>query len=46
MNEPQEQQRALARIRQGLATKVRILAAHDACLLCRQFEGVYEFDDA
>ncbi len=40
-----EQNEALERIRAGLATRVRILAAGDACPLCRQFEGAYAFDD-
>lgn len=36
----------LQRIRQGgVATKVRILANHDCCPVCRSFEGAYEFDD-
>ncbi len=41
-----EQQRALERIRRGLATKVRILVADDGCPVCRRFEGAYEFDEA
>jgi hypothetical protein len=40
-----EQKAALARIRGGLATKVRILANHDACPVCKALEGVYEFDE-
>lgn len=39
------QQEALRRIRRGLATKVRILVAHDACPICRHFEGAYDFDN-
>jgi hypothetical protein len=29
----------------GIATKVRILANHDSCPVCRGVEGAYEFDD-
>lgn len=36
---------ALQRIREGLATKVRILIPADACPVCRHYEGVYEFDE-
>lgn len=35
----------LDRIRDGLATKVRILASQDSCPVCKAFEGAYEFDD-
>ena len=39
-------QKALARIREaGVATKVRILASHDSCPVCRTMEGAYEFDE-
>lgn len=41
-----EQKEALERIKAGLATKVRILAAGDACPLCQQIEGAYPFDKA
>jgi hypothetical protein len=41
----EEQRVALDRIRKGLATRVRILVAPDACPVCRAFEGAYEFDD-
>lgn len=40
-----EQKAALERIRNGLATKVRILVAADACPVCTAFEGAYEFDE-
>lgn len=40
-----EQQEALERIRNGLATKVRILVAPDCCPVCKVFEGAYEFDE-
>jgi hypothetical protein len=40
-----EQQLALERIRKGLATKVRILVAPDACPVCRAFEGAYPLDN-
>ncbi len=39
-----EQKAALERIRGGLATRVRILVAPDACPVCRAFEGAYELD--
>lgn len=39
------QQAALKKIREGLATKVRILANRDSCPACLAVEGVYEFDD-
>lgn len=42
----EEQAVALERIRNGLATKVRILVAPDCCPVCREFEGAYDFDDA
>jgi len=41
-----EHRESLERIRSGLATKVRILASHDSCPVCKAFEGVYEFDKA
>ncbi|HET6447167.1 MAG TPA: hypothetical protein VFI27_21600, partial [candidate division Zixibacteria bacterium] len=44
----QEQARhqdTLERIRNGLATKVRILASNDSCPTCEHVEGAYEFDD-
>jgi hypothetical protein len=40
-----DQQAALERIRKGLATKVRILVAPDACPVCRAAEGAYPLDD-
>jgi hypothetical protein len=40
-----EQRAALEKIRGGLATKVRILANHDSCPVCRTAEGAYEFDE-
>jgi hypothetical protein len=40
-----EQREVLAKIRAGLATKVRILINHDACPYCAASEGVYEFDE-
>lgn len=40
-----EQEAALERIRNGLATRVRILVAPDACPVCRAHEGAYELDD-
>ena len=41
----EEQRAALERIKNGLATKVRIMVAPDCCPVCRAFEGAYEFDD-
>lgn len=38
-------QAALQRIRDGLATRVRILVSHESCPVCRSLEGAYEFDD-
>lgn len=35
----------LDRIKAGLATKVRILASHDSCPVCKAYEGAYDFDD-
>jgi hypothetical protein len=40
-----EQKAALERIRNGLATRVRILVPPDACPVCRSTEGAYEFDE-
>ncbi len=41
----EEQRIALEKIRAGLATRVRILVAPDACPVCRACEGAYEFED-
>ncbi len=41
----QEYQKALDKIKNGLATKVRIFAPAEACPVCTMIEGVYEFDD-
>lgn len=41
----QEYQKALDKIKNGLATKVRIFAPADACPVCTTIEGVYEFDE-
>lgn len=40
-----EQKVALERIRNGLATKVRILVSADSCPVCSLYDGAYEFDD-
>lgn len=40
-----QQKAALDRIRAGLATRVRILVAPNACPVCRAFEGAYDFDN-
>jgi hypothetical protein len=32
-------------IANGVATKVRILASHDSCPVCKAVEGAYEFDE-
>ncbi len=40
-----QQKAALERIRAGLATRVRILVAPNACPVCRAFEGAYDFDN-
>lgn len=41
----EEHQAALEKIKEGLATKVRILASHDSCPVCKAMEGAYEFDE-
>lgn len=42
-----EQKEALKRIKEGgIATKVRILVAADACPACKMHEGAYQFDEA
>lgn len=45
MDKLAEQRAALKNIREGLATKVRILAARDCCPACQAITGAYEFDD-
>jgi hypothetical protein len=40
-----ENRAALEKIKNGLATKVRILVPADACPVCRAVEGAYEFED-
>lgn len=41
-----EQQEALRKIREGgIATKVRILVPQDACPVCREAAGAYDFDE-
>jgi hypothetical protein len=40
-----EQKVALENIRDGLATKVRILANRDSCPYCQAMERVYDFDE-
>jgi hypothetical protein len=40
------QKKALENIKNGLATKVRIMANRDCCPTCRAAEGAYEFDEA
>jgi hypothetical protein len=39
-----ESKAALEKIKNGLATKVRILVNHDSCPVCQAIEGAYEFD--
>ena len=42
-----EQKTALKKIEDGgIATKVRILIARDACPVCQAIEGAYAFEDA
>ncbi len=41
----QESKEALEKIKNGLATKVRILVPRDACPACQAIEGAYEFED-
>ncbi|MCO5187659.1 MAG: hypothetical protein M9928_00090 [Anaerolineae bacterium] len=40
-----EHQASLEKIRNGLATKVRILIPADACPRCKAAEGAYALDD-
>lgn len=40
-----EQEEALEKIRNGLATHVRILIHHDCCPFCKAMEGAYDFDE-
>lgn len=40
-----EQKKALENIKNGLATKVRILTNRDCCPVCEAMEGAYSFDD-
>ena len=35
----------LVKIKNGLATKVRILANRDSCPVCKAYDGAYEFDE-
>jgi hypothetical protein len=39
------QKKALENIKNGLATKVRIMVHQDCCPACRAAEGAYEFDE-
>ena len=41
-----EQKKALENIKNGLATRVRIMANRDCCPACRAAEGAYDFDEA
>lgn len=41
----EEHQQLLQKIKNGLATKVLILANADCCPTCRQQQGAYEFDE-
>lgn len=43
-NRGAEQKKALKNIKEGLATKVRIMAHRDCCPLCQALEGAYGFD--
>jgi len=45
VDKKKEQKAALKQIKAGLATKVRILTAVDACPVCKAYEGAYEFDE-
>jgi hypothetical protein len=40
-----EQKKALENIKNGLATKVRIVIAKDACPACEAAAGAYDFDN-
>ena len=39
------QKKALENIKNGLATRVRIMVFHNCCPVCRAAEGAYEFDE-
>lgn len=42
----EEHRKVLEKIQSGgIATKVRILANHDSCPVCRRVEGAYDFDE-
>lgn len=44
--EAEVHRKALERIIEGgVATKVRILASHDSCPVCKAVEGAYHFDE-
>lgn len=44
---PAEEHKAMLQtiIDNGIATKVRILANHDSCPVCKAQEGAYQFDE-
>ncbi|HSM58270.1 MAG TPA: hypothetical protein VK879_19105 [Candidatus Sulfomarinibacteraceae bacterium] len=45
--EAKEHRATLERIiENGVATRVRILANHDSCPVCKALEGAYDFEDA
>ena len=46
MDKLAEQRAALKNIREGLATRVRVLASRDSCPACRAMEGAYELNEA
>lgn len=41
----EEHKAALENIKNGLATKVRILVDDGACPVCKYYDGAYEFDE-
>ncbi|RMH00368.1 MAG: hypothetical protein D6706_04020 [Chloroflexi bacterium] len=40
-----EHKKTLEKIKNGLATRVRILSSRDCCPVCRAVSGAYDFDD-
>jgi len=40
-----EQSAALKKIKEGLATQVRIMASRDSCPVCVTMAGAYDFDN-
>jgi len=41
-----KQRAALKKIKEGLATRVRVMASRDSCPVCVELAGAYTFDEA